>query len=109
MKLADYEKVAFVRAPIEPEGLENVFHDTNHIDHEWWENESVTLVKKSRSTSVEDVVISSDGKVFLCCSVGWKEVRIEDLKDHLETLWDRPLTAETFEVDLDNVGSIQDD
>lgn len=83
VKLSDYEKVAFVLA----DDLDEVFHDTNHIDCEWWENLSVTLVKESRSTSVEDLVITSDGKAFLCMPAGWKEVSIEDAAKQWAGLW----------------------
>ncbi len=84
IKLSDYEKVAFVST----DTLEQVFHDTNHIDCEWWENLSVTLVKKSRSTSVEDLVITSDGKALLCMPSGWTEVIVSDAAKHWEGLWE---------------------
>ena len=54
------------------------FQCTNHIDRPWWENEGVTLVgePKQRSTSVGDVVVRSDGKIFRCDFTGWTEHRV---------------------------------
>ena len=46
------------------------FMETNHIDTTWWENDSVTLQEKSRSTSVGDVV-SVRGRVLRCMNAGW--------------------------------------
>jgi hypothetical protein len=63
-----YELVAVV----ECENLGEVFEKTNHIDHPWHENEGVTCVKRSRSTSVGDVV-EFDGKRYLCAACGWDE------------------------------------
>ena len=63
-----YELVAVV----ECESLGEVFEKTNHIDHPWHENEGVTCVKRSRSTSVGDVV-EFDGKRYLCAACGWDE------------------------------------
>jgi hypothetical protein len=37
--------------------LEIAFAATNHIDRPWWENENVSLLRKSRSTSVGDVEV----------------------------------------------------
>jgi hypothetical protein len=71
---------------------ERVFHDTNHINGDWTENESVVCVRKTkregsfshledpnrprwispRSTSVGDV-IEINGIFFLCLSFGWEE------------------------------------
>lgn len=63
----DYELVAKVDT-ISPD---KAFELTNHIDCEWWENEGVELVKKSRSTCIGDVV-EIDGKAYLCAAIGWK-------------------------------------
>jgi hypothetical protein len=66
----DYELVAEVAS----DNLEVVYEKTNHIHCVWWENEGVTLVKESRSTSVGDVA-EVNGKLFLCAMMGWKEVK----------------------------------
>lgn len=64
---ANFELVA----EVECGALEDVFYLTNHVDHAWWENEGVTCVKQSRSTSVGDVVVTEDGTKFLCRGTGW--------------------------------------
>lgn len=64
---ANFELVAEVECP----ELGDVFYLTNHVDHAWWENEGVTCVKQSRSTSVGDVVVAGDGTKFLCRGAGW--------------------------------------
>jgi len=64
---ANFELVALV----ECSQLEDVFYLTNHVDHSWWENEGVTAVKKGRSTSVGDVVVTEDDTKFLCRGTGW--------------------------------------
>lgn len=64
-----YELVAKVQAT----DLEKAFELTNHIDCEWWDNEGVELVKKSRSTSVGDVVQMGE-ELFLCANVGWVSI-----------------------------------
>ncbi len=66
----DYELVAEVAS----DNLEVVYEKTNHIHCAWWENDDVTLVKESRSTSVGDVA-EQGGKLFLCAMMGWKEVK----------------------------------
>lgn len=66
----DYDLVAIV----DTDDLEIAFRDTNHIDCEWWENSNVTLIKKSRSTSVGDVAVEVRGdysQISICSSVGW--------------------------------------
>ena len=64
---ANFDLVAEVVCP----GLEDVFYLTNHVDHAWWENEGVTCIKQSRSTSVGDVVVAEDDTRFLCRGTGW--------------------------------------
>tara|TARA_B100000683_G_scaffold266450_1_gene298715 strand:+ start:149 stop:523 length:375 start_codon:yes stop_codon:yes gene_type:complete len=61
-----------------------VFPLTNSIDGPWWENEGVTPNfdspafreiegrKGTRSTSVGDVILLSDGRWLRCASFGWK-------------------------------------
>ncbi len=76
-KKDDYELVALVNT----DALGETFRLTNHIDVAWWENEEVEMVKESRSTSVGDVVEDENGKVWLCASVGWEEVKWEAEED----------------------------
>ena len=69
----DYELVAVVNC----EHVGETFQLTNSIERGWWENEEVCFVKDAdgaRSTSVGDLVEDESGKLFLCCSIGWKEV-----------------------------------
>ena len=40
----------------------------------------ISAVERARSTSVGDVVMTDDGKAFLCDHVGWKEVRVKTCK-----------------------------
>lgn len=58
-------------ADVECANLADVFPLTNHIDDPWWGNAGVTLVKESRSTSIGDVVVASDGQRFRCLTAGW--------------------------------------
>ena len=60
-------------AELETESLEEAFNLTNHVNCAWWDNEGVKLVKQSRSTSVGDIVITSEG-TFLCEEVGWTKI-----------------------------------
>ncbi len=49
-------------ALVEAEDLDEVFRLTNTIDHPWWENPHVQLIrpwKRHRSTSVGDVIVQS--------------------------------------------------
>ena len=62
-----------------------VFPLTNSIDGPWWENEGVTPNfdsprfreiegrKGTRSTSVGDVILLSDGRWLRCARFGWKD------------------------------------
>jgi len=79
----DYKVVAVVAC----DAVGETFQLTNHITEEWWNNENVCLIEKSRSTSVGDVVEDTKtGELWLCCSVGWKKVEWNmDLKSN--DLW----------------------
>jgi len=69
---ASLEKVAEITS----DDKEKAFELTNHIDHDWTENEGVTpLVSKPRSTSVGDVM-EIEGKFFIVDSCGFKEIEI---------------------------------
>ena len=80
--MEDYKHVASVYAT----DIEEVFRDTNHIDREWWENENVNLVEKSRSTSVGDVVVDNKLNVFVCASSGWIKTKW-DVRPKSECEW----------------------
>jgi hypothetical protein len=60
-------------AETETDNLEKAFELTNHISCAWWDNEGVTTVKKSRSTSIGDIIITNEGK-FICYTNGWKKI-----------------------------------
>lgn len=80
--MEDYKHVASVFAS----DIEEVFRDTNHIDREWWENENVILVEKSRSTSVGDVIVDNKLNVFVCAGCGWNKVKW-DVRPKSECPW----------------------
>jgi len=62
-------------AETETDELGKVFELTNTIDSDWWLNEGVkSLVGPCRSSSVGDVVVTSDGKTWRCEMVGWEEL-----------------------------------
>ncbi len=79
-----FHHVADVDLPDEAHA--QVFPLTNSIDGPWWENDGVTANfdspaffevegrKGTRSTSVGDVILLSDGRWLQCVSVGWVEI-----------------------------------
>lgn len=69
-------------ADVESESLAQVFPLTNHIDHDWTENDGVTVVpgKRYRSTSVGDVVVDGDGVPHFCAGIGWRKMSEVDGK-----------------------------
>jgi len=74
----DFTVVAMVEVPDGQEPDPDLaFQLTNHIDKPWWENEGVTLVgaPRHRSTSVGDLVVMPDGKILLCKTCGWVELK----------------------------------
>ncbi len=62
-------------AEIEGVTLDKAYELTNHINCPWWDNDGVVTVKKSRSTSVGDVIVTEEG-TFLCESIGWKKLEV---------------------------------
>tara|TARA_B100000683_G_scaffold251668_1_gene267902 strand:- start:347 stop:697 length:351 start_codon:yes stop_codon:yes gene_type:complete len=78
-----YHHVADVDLP--DTAFAEVFRLTNSIDGPWWENEGVTANfdspafreiegrKGTRSTSVGDMILLSDGSWKRCASFGWKD------------------------------------
>jgi len=84
-----YVHVADVNIPDEDHAA--AFEMTNTIDHYWWENAGVTAnfespafremngMKGTRSTSVGDVIVLSDGSALQCASFGWDPINIDDL------------------------------
>lgn len=102
VNLADFDKVAEVDCT----DLEDVFRVTNNIDTDWQNNPEVKWsVKRARSTSVGDVVITSDGKAFLCDHVGWVEVRVEDSFKEWKRVWESSRNSCSFEDVCDHYGS----
>jgi len=82
-----YHHVADV--DLDDEDYARVYELTNSIDWPWWENKAVTAnfdspaffeveahpgVKGTRSTSVGDLIMLSDGRWLRCASIGWVEV-----------------------------------
>ena len=67
---ADYELVATV----ETASVEEAFRLTNHIDGDWRYNEGVKPTELARrSTSVGDIVVDMNGRIWECASCGWTE------------------------------------
>lgn len=54
--------------------LDQAYHDTNHIDRAWWENEGVTRIgPECRSTSVGDVIFR-DGTPYRVAICGFDKI-----------------------------------
>lgn len=64
----DFELVA----EVDTDNVDEAFRLTNHIDQSWYENEGVKTIKKSRSTSVGDIVVVS-GSAYRCMPLGWEK------------------------------------
>ena len=69
----DYKLIAEIRS----ENLADTFRITNHIDHNWKNNEEVikTYVANPRSTSVGDIIEDENGTFYYCATVGWEEIK----------------------------------
>jgi len=74
----EYKLVAVVLAP----DIDKVFELTNHIDHDWRENENVLPSHDARrSTSTGDIVVEFNeddpekNTIHLCASFGWEEIK----------------------------------
>jgi hypothetical protein len=63
----DYELVARVKA----RSLDEVYEKTNGMDGPWWEKEGVERLKRSRSTSIDDVVIGPALDIQILGPKGW--------------------------------------
>jgi hypothetical protein len=75
-----YDKVAVVSTI----DLDRAFELTNHIDHDWTENDGVAAEPGGmRSTSVGDILVSTDSegikRAFAVASFGFDELAIESL------------------------------
>lgn len=76
-----YERVAYVVKPLGEKRTDEdyAFRVTNSIDSywgDWGDNEGVTPGPKARtyrSTSVGDVVRTSDGTLLICAPAGWEK------------------------------------
>lgn len=75
----DYEHVADVAGI----SLENVYMLTNHIDCSWYDHEEVTCHKKTRSTSVRDVVVDPTGQAYFCEGTGWSEIEDGETRESM--------------------------
>lgn len=69
-----------VAAEVDSDDLDDVYELTNTITQPWWENDGVKNAKPARSTSVGDIVVTSQDVVFLVLPVGWKEIGKADQK-----------------------------
>ena len=73
-------------ALVEAEHGGHVYERTNNIEGSWFNNEGVSVIKESRSTSIGDVVQQvSDGKLFRCDMAGWTEMESSKTSDQLAT------------------------
>ena len=99
------EEFAHVATVDVPDSLHHeVFRLTNSIDCGWWENDGVTAhteastfrefkgIKGTRSTSVGDLILLSDGRILLCASVGWDDITedatefwLSEVADHIRS------------------------
>lgn len=68
-QLKELEQVATVFT----NDLDEAFRLTNHIDKSWHENERVKVIKKSRSTSVGDVLLY-EGVMYVVAPVGFLSI-----------------------------------
>ena len=70
-----YNKIAIVQAA----DLIELFYKTNHVDHNWTENEGVELLPEARelsvrSTSVGDLVLNLETmELLICAPIGWEK------------------------------------
>lgn len=72
----EYDLVAEVKAVC----LEEVFMMTSYDDgerHRWWRRDAVKLLKKSRSTGINDVIRDPLGDYYILSSAGWQQIRME--------------------------------
>lgn len=76
----DYDLVARVEVE-DPEDLDRAYELTNHIDRPWFDNEGVSVVRRGRSTSVADVIVSEGVAYRVARPVGYE--RLEGEHPHL--------------------------
>ena len=74
-----YELAAYVVKPLGEKSADEdyAFRATNSIDSYWGDNEGVTPGPKAgtyRSTSVGDVVRTSDERFLVCAPAGWERL-----------------------------------
>lgn len=68
-------------AEVETTSIEEAYRLTNTIDEgHWSSNREVKTLKKTRSTSVGDIIVNWQGIAFYCDIVGWKVVKIAKSK-----------------------------
>jgi hypothetical protein len=59
-------------AQVEGDSPDDIFCKMNVVD-----GTEIPVKLHVRSMSVGDVLINGDGKAFICCSLGWKEVALK--------------------------------
>lgn len=68
-----------VVAVVDTDDLEEAFRLTNSIDCPWQENSGVdSMLESARSTSVGDVMVDDNDKVWLVAGMGFTEVEWDD-------------------------------
>ncbi|MFZ3585394.1 hypothetical protein ACOI1H_25235 [Loktanella sp. DJP18] len=77
-----YSIVAIISA----DSIDAVFRDSNHIDSDWTENDSVRAVDTPvRSTSVGDIIqVIKTGCAWACAPQGWIEIKSVDNLTYLK-------------------------
>jgi hypothetical protein len=72
----EYTKVSLVEA----DSVADTFRITNHIDSDWRMNDEVIESYKDRvrSTSIGDIVEDEDDDFYLCASVGWEKMDVDE-------------------------------
>jgi hypothetical protein len=62
-------------AIVDTDDLNKAYELTNHIDSDWYYNKGVTGIRRTRSTSVGDMMIL-DNKIYIVERMGFKEISI---------------------------------
>lgn len=62
-------------AEVDGESFDLAFEATNHINCPWWENAPVKCIKKSRSTSIGDVMINNKNEWVQVAMIGFIPIK----------------------------------
>jgi hypothetical protein len=76
----DYELVARVQARY----IEEAFGRSNDPGPLWWRHRDVECLKETRTTTVNDVIVCPDQRVFLAFERGWRCIHDPTLGQTLE-------------------------